>query len=282
MVARFTAVVSFLFLSCVLQAQDILIAGSDTLGAKLIPQLAEAYRKKHPDVNFQIQAEGTSTGFLALLEGDCEIGMASRPATPEEVKRFEKKNLQVSRFLIAHDMIAVIVHENNPVKNLSSGHLKDIFTGKADSWDGYGGKGPLKAMTRNTSSGTYKIFQHLALNGEAYGQHILKMAGSLQVHQEVALDPQLISYVGIAYANAPGLKPVALDGIPPTPANAHRYPLTRDLFLYTTQRITPEAQSFLEWVLYSPQARKVVSDSAFIPRQPKPASTGKSPEQNAP
>ena len=63
----------------------LVIKGSDTLGAKLVPQLAEAYKHAHPGVSFSIAAEGSTTGIAAIIDGTADIGMASRRAFDTEV-----------------------------------------------------------------------------------------------------------------------------------------------------------------------------------------------------
>ena len=50
-------------------ADRLVIKGSDTLGAKLVPQLAEAFKAKNPDTTFDIAAEGSTTGISALIDG---------------------------------------------------------------------------------------------------------------------------------------------------------------------------------------------------------------------
>ena len=67
------------------QAERLVIKGSDTLGAKLVPQLAEQFKTQTPDATFDIAAEGSTTGFAALIDSTAQIGMASRPAKPEEI-----------------------------------------------------------------------------------------------------------------------------------------------------------------------------------------------------
>ena len=62
------------------QAERLVIKGSDTLGAKLVPQLAEAFKAQHPDTTFDIAAEGSTTGISAIIDGTAQIGMSSRRA----------------------------------------------------------------------------------------------------------------------------------------------------------------------------------------------------------
>ena len=66
-------------------AQKLVIKGSDTLGAKMVPQLAEAYRAKTPGIVFEIAAEGSTTGIAAITDGTADIGMSSRRARPTEI-----------------------------------------------------------------------------------------------------------------------------------------------------------------------------------------------------
>ena len=66
-------------------AQKLVIKGSDTLGAKLVPMLAEAYKAKNPGVSFEIAAEGSTTGIAAIIDSTAQIGMASRRAFATEM-----------------------------------------------------------------------------------------------------------------------------------------------------------------------------------------------------
>ena len=69
----------FLIFSVLSSAQDkLIIKGSDTLGAKMIPKIAEAYENKNPGSKFEIAAEGSSTGIAAIIDGTAHIGMSSR------------------------------------------------------------------------------------------------------------------------------------------------------------------------------------------------------------
>lgn len=85
--------VSFAVLAAagVCAADTLVIKGSDTLGAKLVPQLSEQFKAQHPDASFDIAAEGSATGFAALIDKTAAIGMASRPAKPEEMAVARRK-----------------------------------------------------------------------------------------------------------------------------------------------------------------------------------------------
>ena len=84
--------------------------GSDTMGAKLVPRLCEAYKIDHPGIKFEIAAEGSTTAFTALLEGTADIGMSSREIKPEETKRFEDQKIQLHKHLAGNDCLVIAVN----------------------------------------------------------------------------------------------------------------------------------------------------------------------------
>lgn len=155
----------------------IIIKGSDTLGAKMIPQLAEVYKAEGHHVSFEIAAEGSSSAFNTLIDQRCDIGMASRDIKPSELKRYQEKGLTITPHICAYDMIAVIVNAKNPIKSLTRKQVEQIFTGEITTWDRLGHRGPIRLYIRNTSSGTYKTFQKLAMNKRAYGKNAQKTGG---------------------------------------------------------------------------------------------------------
>jgi len=141
----------------------IVIKGSDTLGAKLVPQLKEAYVQAGNQVDIEIQAQGSSHAFSNLLAGSADIGMSSRKVKDTENDKFNAAGKKLVEHVAAWDMIAVIVNDKNPVRKLTIKQIEGIFTGEITDWSQVGGKsGKISVYTRNTSSGTYKSFQKLA------------------------------------------------------------------------------------------------------------------------
>src|SRR5438046_2201125 len=76
----------------VARADTLVIKGSDTLGAKLVPQLAEEFKAQHPGTTFNIAAEGSTTGISAIIDDTAPIGMSSRPTKPEQIAQEVGKN----------------------------------------------------------------------------------------------------------------------------------------------------------------------------------------------
>src|SRR6476660_8483386 len=121
---------SALAVAATASAQKLVIKGSDTLGAKLVPTLAEEYKARNPGVSFEIAAEGSTTGIAAIIDGTAQIGMSSRRAKSSEVGAAQAKGVNMKPTLVAYDGIAVIVNAGNSVKSLTKKQVEQIFTGE--------------------------------------------------------------------------------------------------------------------------------------------------------
>src|SRR2546430_16757012 len=116
------------------RADTIVIKGSYTIGAKLVPQLAEEFKAQHPGTTFSIAAEGSTTGIAAIIDGTAQIGMSSRPTKPEEIAAAKAKGVNFKETIVAYDGIAVIVNAANPIKALTKKQVEQIFTGDVTDW----------------------------------------------------------------------------------------------------------------------------------------------------
>lgn len=249
------------------QAGTLVIKGSDTLGAKLVPQLAEAFKASHSDVNFKIAAEGSSTGIAALISKNADIGMSSRRAKQTEIAEASSKGVNMKPTIVAYDGIAVFVNKSNPVAKLTRKQVEQIFTGDVTDWSAVGGKpGPISIYTRNTASGTYADFADMAMKKRNYAKSAQKMAGSEQVAAEVSKNPNGIGYCGMAYIDIPGLKPVAVDGVAPTlkTVQSKQFPYSRPVFYYTNGDPTGSAKEFIDFTL-GPAGQKIAVQVGFAP-----------------
>lgn len=250
-----------------MQAQKLVIKGSDTLGAKLVPMLAEEYKAMHPGVSFEIAAEGSTTGIAAIIDSTADIGMASRRAKPTEMSAAKAKGIAMKPTIVCFDGIAIIVNSNNPIGELTKRQVEQIFTGDVTDWSAVGGaSGTISVYTRNTSSGTYSDFKDLAMKKRDYAGSSQKMAGNEQIVSEVAKNPNGIGYVGLAYIHEDGIKVATIEGGTPTKESvlAKKYPYARPTFYYTNGEPEGEAAKFIDFTL-SEAGQKIVEQIGFVP-----------------
>lgn len=254
-------------------AERIVIKGSDTLGAKFVPQLKEQFKSELADmgieVTFEIAAEGSSSGVAAIIDGTADIGMSSRDLTPAEVSKAKANGVDVKEVTVAKDGIAVIVNARNPIDDMDVRDVESIFTGDVNNWSAVGGRsGEISVYTRNTASGTYKVFQELAMSERDYGTGSQKMAGNEQIAAEVASNPNGIGYVGLAYIDTPGVKVISINGHKPTvkEINSGSYPYARPLFylINSNEQMSKVANLFVGFSL-SPKGQEIVNQVHFVP-----------------
>ncbi len=248
-------------------AQKLVIKGSDTLGAKLVPTLSEEYKAMNPKVSFEIAAEGSTTGLSAIIDGTAQIGMSSRRAKPTEMSQATSKGVTLKPIIVAYDGMAVIVNSANPLAKLTLRQVEQIFTGDVKDWSAVGGKpGKISIYTRNTSSGTYSDWKDLAMKKRDYAPSSQKMAGNEQIAAEVAKNPNGIGYVGLAYMKAEGIKVVSIDGVLPSKETvlSKKYAYARPTFYYTNGEPAGEAAKFIEFTL-GPKGQEIAEKIGFVP-----------------
>ena len=167
---------------------------------------------------------------------------------------------------MAFDGICVITNAANPVKNLTKKQVEQIFTGDIKDWSAVGGNpGPISIYTRNTSSGTYKDFQHMAMNKRDYATSSQKMAGNEQIAAEVGKNPAGIGYVGLAYKNAAGLKVLTINDVEPTNENVRNksYPYSRATYYYTNGAPAGIVKQFVDFTV-GEEGQKTAAQVGFV------------------
>ena len=255
------------FVATSANADRLVIKGSDTLGAKLIPQLAEQFKAQHPGTTFDIAAEGSTTGIAAIIDGTAQIGAASRRAKPAEVGAASSKGINMKPTIVAYDGIAVIMNAGNPIKGLTKKQVEQIFTGDVTDWCAVGGAGgKISVYTRNTSSGTYSDFKELAMKKRDYAGSSQKLAGNEQIAAEVGKNKNGIGYVGLAYTKAGGIKVMPIDGSLPSVQTVHAksYPYARPTFYYTNGEPSGVAKEFLDFTI-SAAGQRIAAQVGFVP-----------------
>ncbi len=248
-------------------AGNIVIKGSDTLGAKLVPQLSEAFKVKNPGVTFEIAAEGSTTGIAAVIDGTAQIGMSSRLAKATEDSAGQAKGVKLTAVTVAYDGLAVIVNAKCPVKNLTVKQVEQIFTGDITDWSALGAPaGKISIYTRNTSSGTYSDWKELAMKKRDYTPSSQKMAGNEQIAAEVGKNVNGIGYVGLAYVKADGVKVITVDGktLSDETVRDKTWPYARPTFYYTNGEATGEPKQFIDFTL-SDEGQKIARQVGFVP-----------------
>lgn len=274
--------------------------GSNTLGAHLIPTLAELYLSNLGNVSIkrksdlpenemhiygnqasrfqliEIKAHGSGTAFTSLEAGLADIGASSRPIKDKELERLKVLG-DLTGFacehVIALDGVAVIIHPNNPLTTLSKEQIAAVFAGEIKNWQELGNApSMIRIHARDDKSGTYDSFNHLVMGKLKIAPQALRYESNDALSDQVAIDPAAIGFVSLPAVR--GSKALAVsDGgnaILPTRFTiaTEDYPLSRRLFLYTPTSSNQIVQKFLQ-LAYSDVGQAVVAQVGFVDLRPE-------------
>lgn len=251
--------------------------GSDTI-VNLALAWAERYQNLHPDVRISVTGGGSGTGIVSLINGTVDIANASRLITADETAKAKAAGFTPTQFVIARDAIAVIVNPENPVQKLTLKQISDIFKGNINNWSEVGGEDrPIVRLSRESNSGTHVYFLETVIrlgnskDKSLFSPDTLLLPSSEGIISEARDNPNAIGYDGLGYVT-PDVKVVAVakgagqDYILPSieTVNNNRYPVARDLYMYTRNQPTGAVKAYLDWI-NTPEAQKIVSDLGFVP-----------------
>ncbi len=279
------------------------LAGSNTIGVKLAPALAQAFLKQlgareiqvlpganaeeesvrgilpgflpggSNQIEIQIAAHGSATAFEDLMHASCDIGMASRKITPKEISKLSalgNLSAPASEHLLGLDGIAVIVNSSNLIETLTADQLAGIFSGTVVDWSQVSGQhGKINVYAPDDRSGTYDTFKTLALGSKRLVDTARRFEDSRALSDAIAGDHNGIGIVGLPYIlNAKSIAVAERGAIPFKPnrltVGTEDYLLSRRLYLYTAAN--PEnkyVRKFVEFAL-SRAGQDVVGDVGFI------------------
>ena len=252
---------------------SITIKGSDTM-VHLVSNWAEAFMSKNPDVEVSVTGGGSGTGIAALLNGTTDICAASRKIKSKELELALQENIHPRGIAVAKDGIAVVVHPDNPVNELTLDQLGRIFIDPAARWSDFGGPDEkILVLSRESSSGTYVFFQEMVLKKKDYLQDAKLLPATSAVIQSASTDKTAIGYVGLGYALAAKdkVKIIAIKADAESPAilpsddtvKSGQYPIARDLYFYVEVEPKGTTKQFVDFCL-SAEGQTIVTDAGYV------------------
>ena len=234
--------------------------GSDTLGP-LSAMWAQDLMRRHPDVNVQLRAIGSSAAPTALVQGTADIGPMSRPMSAAERRAFlARYGYEATAVPVAFDALAVFVHRDNPLRSLTRRSVDALFSANRrcgavaalTDWDGldlgerWAGR-PVVRYGRGAASGTYGYFRRELLCGGDFAPGVNRLIGSAAVVSAVGNDRESIGYASAGFVNG-DVKRVLIRN-----ARGETLALTRELLLYINRppgaALPPLLAAYLELVL---------------------------------
>jgi len=263
-------VLSAAFLGCLAagaaDAGSIRMDGSTTV-LPIAQKVVEAFMKENPGVNINVSGGGSGNGIKALIDGTTNIANSSRFLKEEEVKLALERGVYPVPFAVAYDCIVPVVHPENPAKDLTMAQLKAIYMGEIKNWKEVGGADKeVVVVSRDTSSGTYEVWEEKVMKKERVYAGALLQASSGAVAQAVSKNKYAIGYLGIGYVDK-SVKALTVNGVPGNEETAlsGKFPISRALFMFTKGWPSGEILTFINYLLNPQKGQKFVREAGFVP-----------------
>jgi phosphate transport system substrate-binding protein len=261
------------------QTTTIQVKGSDTM-VNVAQAWAEEYKRVAPQVDVEVSGGGSGVGIAALTRGAVDLANASRDMKPDEVEQVRKNTgLEPKEFVVGYDGLAVYVHRDNPIAEISVEQLARVFAEDGDitTWSQLGvtlpggGDDTIVRVSRQSSSGTYEFFREHVLKDKDFELGSRDMNGSKEVVELVGTTLTAIGYSGMGYATgAVKMLPLApVSGQPAVPPTveatlSREYPLARALHIYTLGEPQGAVKGYVDWIL-SPEGQRILQDNGYVP-----------------
>jgi phosphate transport system substrate-binding protein len=261
---------SILFAATSAHAGYLVIKGSTTV-LPIAQKVAEAFMKDYPDVSVSISGGGSGNGIKAIIDGTTDIADSSRFIKDKELKLAVSRDVYPVPFAICYDCIVPVVHPDNPIGNLTADQLKAIYKGEIKNWRQVGGDDrKIVVLSRDTSSGTYEVWEKKIMQKERVYAGALLQASNGAIVQAVSKNKNAIGYIGLGYMDS-SVKQLSVNGITGSEETAldGTYYVSRPLYMFTNgwpkEGEDGDISKFIKYMLDPEKGQKIVSDTGFIP-----------------
>ncbi|HEV8608381.1 MAG TPA: phosphate ABC transporter substrate-binding protein [Tepidisphaeraceae bacterium] len=241
----------------------LVITGSSTM-APLVKAMGKRFQTMHPELEIDVQTGGSARGLADVREGRATIGMYGRAMTDAERDVFGVP--------IARDGVCLVVHQSNPVKELTRTQIADIYTGKLRNWREVGGPDmTIVVIARTEGRSQHELFMNYFKLDEKLVRPHSTVGDNKECVKALLEHADAIAYLSIGEGerNAKGGVPIKLlpmAGVAATTQNVRlgRFPISRPLTLIIRERPEGLVKAFVDFAL-SPQATDLIWEQNLVP-----------------
>ena len=242
-------------------AESTVSTDGSTSMEKVVGALGEYFMEQNPGTTFTYNPTGSGSGITAVQEGRCDIGLSSRALKDEE------KASGLVETVVAYDGIAIIVHPDNPVADLSVETIGKIYTGEITNWKDVGGNdAEIVVIGREAGSGTRDGFESITGTKDAC-KYRQELTSTGDVITTVSQNPNAIGYASLASVKDT-VKALQVGGVTPSEETVKdgSYAIQRPFVLVTKEGValSETAQAFVDFA-FSAGAAPIITASGVVP-----------------
>lgn len=223
----------------------------------------------------QIVRAGTSpAAFSSLIYDNADMVFMLRPSEAQ-IKKAEAAGKTLTVTSIGREAFVFFVSMDNPVDELSSGQIRDIYSKRITRWSELGGKNEkILPFQRPGGSGSQTAMERFMgerpLAQPVKEEYKEMMGGIVNRVADYRNYGNSIGYSFRYYIEGmfkhEGIKLLAVDGIEPSPENIRNgtYPLVGEMVIVTAGSENPNVPKLIEWFL-SPQGQDLIEKVGYVP-----------------
>ena len=242
---------------------ELQVSGSTTV-LPIAEECARVFMEQRPGDKVYPMGGGSSHGIKSVADGTVDIGTASRDLKGSEEEAYPSLVMHG----VAKDGVAVVVHPENQINDLTMEQLQGIYTGEIMNWQAVGGADSrIMVISREEGSGTRDCFEQTVIKptGKEITDYAVILGSNGQIRTTVAGSKAGIGFISLGYIDS-SVEAVTLDGVQPTveTVRSGEYAISRTLWMITDGEPDGDERAFLDFVL-SKEGQRIVSDVHFIP-----------------
>ena len=255
------ACLTLFLLSSAIAADRLVYMGSAVILRSFLIDAGKEFKDK-TGIRLISNAGLINQGLAGLLDGKCDIAGGGRSLKADE----QAKGLREIPF--AQNILVVLVNKKNPIDNLSSQQIKDIFSGKITNWKEVGGVDkPILLVTDPPQTMLRKVFSKIIMADAPFYDKILTVKKPTETVEKVTRFQHSIGYTPLSLVSKnPNVKPIAIDGIQPAADNIanYSYGLFMTMYFYTMGQPEGKLNDLIDF-LKSAQGRNIISIGGMYP-----------------
>ncbi len=206
----------------------------------------------------KMQYKNTVRGYEAIVDGTTDILFCAAPSA-EQKKYAEDKGVELIYVPVGLEAFVFFVNENNPVDNLTTEQIRDIYGGKYTNWSQVGGANRIiNPVTRLEGSGSQSAMNAFMGEREIATKSPLAITGasigfSFRYYMDGIVDNQ-------------GVKMLSLNGVYPSAENIQNgsYPIIAQFYaIYRADNTNENIPVLIDWIL-SEEGQKLIEESGYV------------------
>ena len=216
----------------------------------------------------------TPDGYRLLAEKETDIFIGVYPS--DEQRAYAEENQTTFEYTpIGTEAFVFFIHKDNPITNLTTEQIKDIYSGKITNWKDVGGKNEkIAAFQRNEGSGSQSMLKRF-MGDTPITDAPTEMVNDLMagIIEQVADYKSKTNSIGFSFRyyvegiiKNPDIKMISIDGAAPTSENIRNgsYPILTPIYAVTyKENQNGNVDKLLEWIL-SDEGQYIINETGYV------------------